>query len=223
VETTQYVVAPRGSRHISLPALLAYVMALPQVGDQCDALYVPQGLGENNRVKYAVGMWERYIADHLLVAGSYSREPGWFETSVDVLTERFGLTRTRNVHTQPEGINTPAQTKWAAETCKREGITSIALVAPAYHMLRQLLSLHVALKRVGLQIPVIPTPLPVPPRSLTAATLAGESDLTAISMVDGELDRIERYMKLGDLATTKQYCEYLDWLWEQPIIPKLDY
>lgn len=219
-----YVAAKRGAESISLTALLAYALTTPpQLVHKCDALYVPQGLAEHNRVEHTLRMWESGVANHLLVAGSYSREPGSLNTSVDMLMECFGLRRTTNVHTQAEGINTPAQTKWVAATCKQQGITSIAVVAPAYHMLRQLLVLHASLEAVGLLIPVIPVPLHVPPTSLTRGTLAGEGNLTAISMVDGELDRIAKYQPLGGVASVDEYVRYLEWLWQHPLVKNASY
>lgn len=214
-----YIAVPRAATDgVSLEALLTYALALPRPIRQCDALFVPQGLGEYSRISHTVDAWEQGVANHLVVAGCHVNDFGAFEMSTTELVERFGLTRTENVHTQPNALNTPDQTNWVAQQCVENGITSIALMCPSYHMLRQLLTLHVSLRRAGLRIPVIPVPLHLPPSSLTPATQAGETELTGISMVDSELDRIRRYQEKGDVATVEEYLEYLEWLWTQPII-----
>lgn len=220
-----YVAVPRAATNgVSLPALLTYALALPRPISQCDALFVPYGLGEYNRITHARDVWQRGVANHLLVAGCHVKDYGAFEMSTKTLVMRFGLTRTYNVHTQTYALHTRDQTDWGAAQCKKHGdITSIALMCPSYHMLRQLLTMHASLRRVGLRIPVIPVPLHLPPSSLAPATIAGETDLTGISMVDSELDRIKRYQKKGDVATEQEYLDYLEWLWKQPIIQNSQY
>lgn len=220
-----YVAVPRATTNngVSLQALLTYALALPRPINQCDALFTPHGLGENNRITHTLNVWQKGVANHLLVAGCHVRDYDAFEMSTRSLAKRFGLTRTRNVHTQTYALHTRDQTDWGAAQCKEHGISSVALMCPSYHMLRQLLTMHGSLRRVGLRIPVIPVPLHLPPSSLAPATIAGETRVTGINMVDGELDRIKRYQKKGDVATEQEYLDYLEWLWKQPIIQNSQY
>lgn len=171
--STGFQVLPRASRQLSYSSLLPYVFGLPRAGRKCQALYAPQGQGEIERVDEAFYLWETTPAmQHLLIAGGNPDEEGTL--SAEQLEKRFKISQRTGVRVQDAAQHSRAQVDWAASICGEKDIRDLAVLAPPYHLLRQMLMMYSALRRQGILIPLIPVPLRVTPGNITARTTPDE-------------------------------------------------
>jgi hypothetical protein len=195
-------------------ALLVY--SIPRVIERVDALEALYGLGEDWRIKDAINWWETKTtrAKSLLLAITNPAEKTSRVLSMSVLQqEPFHLTRLEGVHIGDRGNGTKEQAEWTLETVQRFNIESIALFVSPYHCLRAYLTVLKTLLVAGVCIPLIPAPTPIAPDRYIP-----EVDVDAWQLVPGEVERIAKYQKQGDVATLEELKEYLSWLWRQPIL-----
>jgi hypothetical protein len=180
--------------------------------DQVDAIAVPSGQGEEWRLTYAIQLWEADRgARHLLVAAGNPAERTYVDVTVDYL-RGLGLRRLDGVRIQTEpAANTALQAAWMADQIRSLGTTSVALTVSPYHVPRVVLTLLRHLTAIGVRIPIISRPAPVPP-DLTSP----ESGANAYQLLPGEVRRIVRYAENGWIATLPEFEAYQRWLWNQP-------
>jgi len=195
-------------------ALMLY--SLPRLQDKVDALVTIPGLGEPKRFSEAIGDWEKHQkVGHLLIAGHNTREQTSKPVSPESLQQPpYSLKRTENVIIKLHAEHTGEQAEWTAQQIQCLSLESIALYAPAYHLLRAYLTFLQAIVFKGhCWIPIIPVPIINSP-----SVIIPEFKATAWAMVPGEVQRIHKYMEKGDVASYKDFQTYIYWLWEQPLL-----
>lgn len=206
--------------HDSASELVAVTMgvySVPRVIERVDALVTFPGLGEWWRVREAIRWWQRedVAARFLLITGHNTRE----RTSVILDQQRlrqppFSLERVEGVYFAIHAEHTREQAEWVVDQTRQLGIVSLALFVSPYHLVRAYLTLLKAyLKRGGSPLVMIPAPVSIPP-----STLIPETAVDAWAMVSGEVGRIVKYQRKGDVATLQELQDYLNWLWTQPIV-----
>lgn len=218
------------SRKIALPendqlaALTVLLHSLPNLRMQVDALAVPNtGLGEHERIVQAIADWQRpeCQARYLLVAGHNPEEKFAFEQSVDELCRRYDLLKTDGVIVQPYAEHTLQQAQWTAEQVAELGVTSVAVYAPHYHLLRAWLTYVQAIAlRDTRPIPVLPAQVaqsPYVPMAQYLPLVVEKWELIA-----GEFDRIRKYAAKGDVANFESALQYIHWLWRHQLICSVD-
>ncbi|HKX73177.1 MAG TPA: hypothetical protein VJM32_04155 [Candidatus Saccharimonadales bacterium] len=204
-----------GTPASNLVAMAIWLYSMPRPVSQTDAILVLPGQGEDWRLNDAVAAWNNCPnARYLLVAGNYKGERTWFLPTIEILRERYGLTRTEGVLIHPHAHHTKEQSDWIIPTIQELGLTSISLFVSPYHLLRAFCCILKAFTRHDVpQIPMIPVPVLVSP-----TTPVPETGITGWDLVHGEVERILKYTEFGDVATPEELMSYLDWLFRQPII-----
>lgn len=199
-----------------LIAAMVGVLTLPRATKEADALVVFHGMGETIRERSAIKVWETHgnSARVLLVAGKHPKEKGPIP---DMNLLFYHLSRIRGVYCQGEAQNTLDQSQWVVDKVLNLGLTSIALFITPYHLFRAYLTLVSTLLHFNLWIPVIPIPA-----ACGLDSFSPETGYQMRSMVTGEVRRIIKYQRRGDIAGFEILNEYLDWLWKQPILASLD-
>ncbi|GIF62390.1 hypothetical protein Ais01nite_04250 [Asanoa ishikariensis] len=195
-------------RLLEVATALTVVLSLPQsAADRADALVVATGQGEEWRLSHAIRMWETNPGLRtLLVANGNPDEATYVELTADYL-RGLGLRRVEGVHVQAEPApNTGLQAAWIVDRVRALGVTSLAVTASAYHLLRVYLTILRTMD--GSRIPLIPVPTAVAPD-----TRVPETGATAYELTPGEVDRILTYADRGWLATPEELRDYLRWLW----------
>ena len=191
-------------------ALAVFLLALPRPASQLDTLIVLPGQGETARLLSAVHLWEAHPnIQHLLVAGSWPGETTWELPDVAYLQCNCGLTRTKGVIVYAEASNTKVQAEQLTLDLRRLGAKRVGLVAPGYHILRAWSTLVGHLGGPEGQIAVYPFPVSQSPFGVSP-----ETGLAPEALLPGELTRIGRYRKFGDILTYEQAMQYLEWLCE---------
>ncbi|MER7279132.1 hypothetical protein ABT369_32310 [Dactylosporangium sp. NPDC000244] len=195
----------------AVAAAITMILTLPQPAAQrVDAIAIASGQGEQWRFTHAIRAWEANPRlRRLLVANANPAEATYVEITLDHL-RGLGLRRTEGVHVQPEpAADTGRQAVWIAEQVRAHGIGGLALAVSPYHLPRAYLTVLKELLRRGLRVPLLPSPVAVPPHRRIPETGA-----TAHELVPGELRRILTYMREGWVATPEELREYLRWLWD---------
>lgn len=197
---------------IGVMAMMAY--SLPRNIDRVDAMAVYPGMGEIERVTDVVGDWNRSIsARHLFVGGVYEAEDTFDRLTEERLKEStYGLRRTDGVVIQQKANHTKEQADWIAAEVKARDIASLALYAPAYHLLRAYATTVKSMDNADVRIPIIPMPTRVSPDSVSA-----ETGMNTWEMAPAEMERIAKYQEKGDVATKEELQDYINWSWKQPL------
>ena len=199
-------------------SLVAGSLLMPEGAIQAaDVLVSIGGMGEDERVVYPRRKyWEPTESMNrlFLVLGYNENESTWKPMDVEALTqEPFCISRTDGLHAQSKFITTLDQARWIVEKIGELDIKSLALFSAPYHLPRMLATLIKEMNKRGIRVPVIPAPVLVSPSSVVPETGAGAWD-----MKQGEAERLIAYAKKGDVAGIKEFKEYIDWLWQQPIV-----
>jgi len=193
--------------------LATCVLSIPRIPTQ--ALVVYPGLGESERVQYAISRWVKHDFDYLLVAGLNMDERTAMPLDLDSLCKPpFNLPcdMRPNVITQIVGENTWDQSTWVARVVRQRNIKSLTITAPAYHLPRAYLTLLRALLNTnGRTIWLVPDPTPVSPLKPVPEMCppCGSPQVPQHEMVAGEARRILEYQKKGHVADLKTLIEYL--------------
>lgn len=192
-------------------AMAVALFTLPQTLD-VDAILVLPGMGEWERLRTAIAAWNANPRiRYLLVAGHTKTEDDYAALTVDYLVAHFGLTRREGVIIEQHAWSTKDQSDWLVSLVQDAGlgITSLALCAPSYHLLRAYLTMLKAFSRFGVPfIPMVPMPVPVSPETVSPLGHAKFWDL-----MQGEFNRIPTYQKKGHVATLEELREYIDAMW----------
>lgn len=197
-----------------LAKMTAMILSLPRV--VTDAITVFPGRGENERLQHAVKVWETNPTGRFfLVAGTkWTTEKTTAQPTMELLSqEQYGLKTTNGVIIHNHANITTEQTGWVVLNIQKLGITSIGLVVTPYHLIRAYLTLLKETLKSGIQIPIIPLPVPKAPDALVL-----EDNTDAWALFDGEMARILTYQEKGDVATPEELKKYLAWLWKQPLL-----
>jgi hypothetical protein len=189
----------------------------------CAILVVP-GQGEWTRLTYAIRMFNLHPEiKYLLIAGHTWNEKAFAKLDIPYL-RKLGLTRsdgevrftdwdnlpnaecrTDEVVVKAHAYHTLEQASWMVEKVQELGITSLALVAPPYHVVRVFLTMLKAFLRHGLEpIPMIPFSVPE-----SLETTSPQNDMPMWDLQPGEFERIRTYREKGDVATLAELRAYL--------------
>lgn len=174
------------------------------------------GLGELGRLQHALHWWHHpaFTGRFLLLAGCNAQE-----TTADALTlarlrqAPFHVQRLDGVQTLPHARHTREQAEWVGDCVAASGVTSLALFAPPYHLLRAYLTLLKTLLTRQHRLPLIPVPTPLAPEQLVP-----EYGVPGWALIPGELHRIAAYQAAGHVATLEELRAYLHWVWQQPLL-----
>ena len=200
------------SRMLGLAAL---IMTVPRCVDRVDAVVVLPGQGEDERLRLATRLYDRHPnARRLIVAGSCRYERTWLLPTVDQMRSCHGLQRTDGIVIHPAADSTLEQSCQVMAEVQKLGVTSYALVAPPYHLTRACLS-HIE-AMCDNWVPIIPVPTNMSPFQVSP-----ETGLAQASIIPGEAARIARYWELGGLASYEKALKYLEWLWQNFLLPGL--
>jgi hypothetical protein len=173
------------------------------------ALVVLPGMGEDIRIRHAIARWQSSINfKYLLVAGINLKEKTARDLSLKSLSKKpFNLKKTKGVLTQVKAANTLEQAVWIAEQVKELQLDTLTITAPFYHLPRAYLTLMASCEKLRLQFPLIPEPTP-----MSRLSIVPEEKVLAVDMVPGEISRILKYQKSGDVASYELFLEYYKWL-----------
>lgn len=201
-----------GIYDIALMAMMTYT--LPRPIAKVDAIVVYPGMGEASRVMEAVSSWERStVARHFLIAGVYDIEDTFEKITIESLSgEPYNLKKKNGVVIQETANHTKDQADWVAKQTVEKKFASIALFAPAYHLLRAYATTLKSLQTVNETIPIIPMPIQSSPN-----TRSSETGMDMWEMSPAELQRITRYQGKGDVSMLTELKDYINWSWEQSI------
>lgn len=197
-------------------AMAIMMLSMPRPVEQFDTLAVLPGLGEYWRLRHVVHDWERLPqARNLLVAGTNGNERTQQQPDLDVLQSGLvGLKRVEGVRTQVAAEHTKEQADWMVRRTDELNVQTMGLYVSPYHIVRAYLTILAAYRRAGVDPPVmIPMPVQVPPSAAIP-----ETNEPAWGMVAGEHRRINLYQGVGDVATLPELQQYINWLWEQPVL-----
>lgn len=140
------------------------------------------------------------------------------EDTFDKLTEEclkestYGLRRTDGLVIQQKANHTKEQADWIAAEVKARDIASLALYAPAYHLLRAYATTVKSMDTADVRIPIIPMPTRMSPDSVSA-----ETGMDTWEMAPAEIERTIKYQEKGDVATKEELQDYINWSWKQPL------
>lgn len=175
---------------------------------------------------------------HLLIAGYHGEKRVSEMFAQDVVCDYFGVNPERRANVYSQGIAKHAgeQAQWIAMMMATHKISSVEVVAPAFHLPRFYLTLLEALRRKFnsggdfAEVIVVPTAFKQSPTARTlldigAEALEGESDdreayrtLCEADVVAGEYDRVRKYQlpksdgSPGDCLTTERLRKYCAWV-----------
>lgn len=198
-----------------LVAATIAILTIPRVVKRVDALVVFHGMGETEREISAIRHWQspKNKARYLLIAGKGPDEKDE-APHLGILTQPpFSLHKTAGVYCQEVTENTRTQSNWVVSLVRELGIKSLALFITPYHMVRAYMTLTAAFNADFQSPPVIPMPVL---RGLNS--LVPEWDCSMRAMVPGEVARIFEYQEKGDVTGFTFLNNYLDWLWDHPIL-----
>ena len=185
----------------------AFIGGIPTV--RTEAIAVHPGLGEDERVLYAVRRFNKGDSKYLLVSGLNMGERTAKAFDIKTLSSTpFNLSRFVGVHTQIHADNTPDQATWIMSKVRELGIQSLAISAPPYHLPRAYLTVLAAFRKAGISASdcmLIPFPTPMSPYYHVP-----EAEVMAVEMIPAEYERIMRYMQKGDVANMGELLEYID-------------
>lgn len=206
----------------SVTAMTMMLYNLPrQILPQIEAFALFPGMGEIWRVRHIIACWENRenTVQYFLNTALNTREKTAEKLTIKHLCmPPYNLSRTECVITRVHAEHTKDQTEWLAKQVKKLDISSVAVFAPPYHCLRAYLTLLKSfIKREMNEVILIPMPTPISPSRITP-----ETGSNAWGMVPGEVERIIRYQKKGDVATYQEFIAYMEWLWKHPIIAKCE-
>lgn len=197
----------------------------PEIIGKVDAIVAWPGIVLERATTQAIKVYNAGNGRHLLVAGYHVPEVAEDRFTLDGLTG-LGMVRTDGVHTQVHANHAGQQANWVAEKVKWLGIKNFALYVPAFHLPRAMLTIIESLRRLDLLIPIIPVPTvmsPFEPCVLDSKT--GERNLSQMDVIHGEVNlRMMKYQRPndngtpGDVLTTPLWEDYLQWLYEQPLL-----
>ncbi len=195
------------------------IMSVPfRLGNKTkNAVVIFPGMGEENRIKNGLELWVCLLGEDsafpmLLIAGINRNEKTFEKLDLELLRNKYllrlGPIKT-NLHTEINSSNTKEQAEWLRDKVKELKITSLVLCASYYHILRAYLTVLKTFNKDGLRIHIIPYPTKAPPETISPEVAKPQWEL-----MPGEVKRILKYQKLGDVATEKELREYLDWFWK---------
>ncbi len=201
-----------------LVSLVAFSLTLPQkLAYEVDALCTFTGQGEDLRViQPARTYWENKKTKNriFLVPGYYENENTWKEMTKETLSEKpFEIKRSEGLYSSPRFTTTKDQAEWAVTKIDELNVTSCAVFSTPFHLVRAYTTTLACMHAADLKIPIIPIPIYTAPNSVVP-----ETGLKAWDMLQGEMERIKAYQEKGDVISYEKFREYIDWLWEQPII-----
>ncbi len=192
------------SRAFMIAALIGGIPAL-----KIEAIAVHPGLGEDERVLYAVRRFNAGDFKQLLISGLNMGERTAKAFDIKTLGgEPFSLSRYVGMHTQIHASNTPEQASWVLGKVRELGIRSLAISAPPYHLPRAYLTVLAAFRKAGISASdcmLIPCPTPMSPYYHVP-----ETEVMAAEMVPAEYERILRYMHKGDVANIADLMSHID-------------
>jgi hypothetical protein len=195
-----------------LISMFIMLYSLPRVIERINAITVLPGLGETWRLTDALKAWENkdYVAKYLLITGHNKREKTWKHLTL----YNINIKRQKGVYIESHAEHTKEQAEWLFEKVKDLKITSLAIYVSPYHLLRAYCTiLKTFINHKSSPIPMIPIPVAISPDAIIP-----EINTDAWNMVSGEVDRIIKYQKKGDVATYDEFKYYLSWLWKQSIV-----
>ena len=114
------------------------------------------------------------------------------------------------VETVEQTLNTLIEATALVQMAKKKGYQSVFVVAPPFHQLRAFMTAVTATLREYPTLHVYSKPGAALPWFETVYHSQGSSSGKRTDMIYGELDRIGRYQKKGDLATFEDVLYYLD-------------
>ena len=204
VEFPRVVKEAPESTAFEIAALIAGITRVPT-----EAIAVHTGLGEDERVLYAIQRFNRRDFKCLLVSGLNPDEKTAKRFDLKTLRAApFHLLRDEGVFTQMYAGNTPDQAEWIAFCAQDLGLRSISISAPPYHLPRAYLTVLATFLKAGIRARdcmLIPLPTPMSPFYRVP-----ETDATATEMIAGEYERIKRYTQKGDVASIDDLRRYID-------------
>lgn len=208
------------SREGELMSLVTFSLTLPQkLAYEVDALCTFTGQGEDVRIiQPAKHYWENKKTKNriFLVPGYYENEDTWKELTPETLSKTpFEIKRLRGLHVAPRFTTTKDQAEWAVRKMDEFAVTSCGILSSPFHLVRAYTTALACMYAAKLKIPIIPIPIYVAPNSVIP-----EASVVAWDMLQGEIERLGAYQKKGDVISYEKFREYIDWLWEQPIIKK---
>src|SRR3989344_488128 len=203
-----------------LASLFAFSLTLPQkLAYEVDALCTFTGQGEDVRViQPSKEYWESKITKNrfFLVPGYHNNEKTWRELTLEALSKKpFEIKRLDGVYVDPHFTTTKDQAQWAVKKIDELAITSCGIISSPFHLARAYTTALASMYKADIRIPIIPIPIHVPPNGVIP-----ETGVSAWDMLQGEMERITAYQKKGDVISYEKFREYIDWLWQQPIIKK---
>lgn len=199
----------------NLAAAASFINSIPgAAAADVDALVIWPGLEKYCTLKHGAALWNKGVGKRLLVAGQHEEDFAKNTLAPEKFQALFGVTREGQLISQGHTPNTKTQCEWVATMVEEHNIESIALLVPAFHLVRAYLTLLQALKkRRGLRVPVIPLATPMSPNKVIPLPNGTQWDL-----FPAEIARVPVYQEKGDVLGFGDLASYLDWLFQQPVL-----
>ena len=176
--------------------------------DNCAFVILPGPRSHNYREENGCEIWlslqKREVSSKLLIAG-IREEP---KIKKDDILKIIGKKNEMNLFLKDSAEHTKEQMQWVLDTLENEmpRVQHIVLSTAIYHLPRGFLTLLKEMINRRLDHIVSTVPL--------FDTMNPERDFTGIKEtggngIEGEIDRIVEYQKKGDVATIREYLEYM--------------
>ncbi len=191
------------------------------------AVIAMPGIGNNNRTLEGAtsAMWNN-DDQLLLVAGYHVKGKFSLNGTLDMIYDVGYDIDSERVRVQGTAKHTGEQAVWVAQQVEELGIESALLHVSDFHLLRNWLTTLEALRRRNIRIPLVPVPVKHNPfRKEILDVSTNRRTLRVVDVIDAEIARIRAYQNPkedgspGDCLTTDRAINYLEWLWQQDILP----
>lgn len=195
----------------SFPFTAAHsVLSVPGDLDRITSIAVTPGLGEDIRVLKAIELWQSdQEFEHLFITGTNVNEKLQPQLTLERLQEApYFLHRLEGVVTQVEAEHTRAQTDWLVEQLVANNVKNLVLCVSHWHITRAYMTLLKSMLNKDYVIPVIPFVIGTSPSQIIP-----EINETVQNMSAGEAKRIVKYSSIGQIASSEELSNYLNWLW----------
>lgn len=195
----------------SLPFTAAHsILSVPKKFDGIKHIAAMPGLGEDIRVRTAIDLWESDSRfSHLYITGTNTNEKLQPQLTIERLQQYpYKLNKTEGVLAQVVADHTRAQTDWLVDQLLMNGAESLILCVSHWHMTRAYMTLVKSMLNARMLIPVIPNVIGTAPNQIIPEVGQSVQKLSA-----GEAERIVKYSDTGQIVSSVELSEYLDWIW----------
>jgi len=170
--------------------------------------------GSINLFDFVADLYHRGVSENIVINGSDGEKYGgnipgesWAgkEEWVAALQER-GIRGIRLAH---PAFNTKEENDYFLAIAREKGWKNIGIVTVAYHFPRVMMGLVKSMERYGYYVAAYALMLKSLDWFASMHGSQGEHLSSAFGFIDGEIDRIPRYIDKGDLCTFEEFFAYL--------------